>query len=209
MLAPVIKAFLAAYPAISLDITVDDGRGDIVTGRFDAGIRVGRRVARDMQIVRVSEPSRLVAIAAPEYLQHNAAPKTPQDLQKHNCIGLRSDNQLLVWEFAKGKSKIEMSVNGSLIVNSMDLVVRAVLDGIGVGYTIESYVTAQIAAGRLVPLLADWSPGQHSYYLYYSGRRQLPVPLKVFILFFTPPAGGGPCLRHCEFQYTAAPSTLK
>jgi len=183
VLAPVIKAFLAAYPAISLDITVDDGPGDIVTGRFDAGIRVGRRVARDMQIVRVSEPARLIAIAAPEYLQHNAAPKTPQDLQKHNCIGLRSDKQMLVWEFAKGKSKIEMSVNGSLIVNSMDLVVRAVLDGIGVGYTIESYVTAQIAAGRLVPLLADWSPGQHSYYLYYSGRRQLPVPLKVFILF--------------------------
>jgi DNA-binding transcriptional LysR family regulator len=183
VLAPVIKAFLAAYPAIALDITVDDGRGDIVGGRFDAGIRVGRRVAKDMQIVRVSEPSRVIAIAAPEYLQHNPAPKTPQDLQRLNCIGLRHDNQLLVWEFAKGKSKIEMSVNGTLVVNSMDLVVRAVLDGIGIGYTIESYVASHISTGRIVPLLADWSSGHHSYYLYYSGRRQLPVPLQVFIAF--------------------------
>ncbi len=183
VLAPVIKAFLAAYPAIALDITVDDGHGDIVSGRFDAGIRVGRRVAKDMQIVRVSEPSRLIAIAAPEYLQQHPAPKAPQDLQRHNCIGLRINDQLFAWEFAKGKSKIEMAVNGSLVVNTMDLAVRAVLDGIGVGYTIESYVAAHIAAGRLVPLLADWSPGHHSYYLYYSGRRQLPVPLKVFIAF--------------------------
>lgn len=183
VLAPVIKAFLAAYPAIALDITVDDGHGDIVSGRFDAGIRVGRRVARDMQIVRVSEPSRLIAIAAPEYLQQHAAPKTPQDLQRHNCIALRINDQLFAWEFAKGKSKIEMAVNGSLVVNTMDLAVRAVLDGIGIGYTIESYVASQIAAGRLVPLLADWSPGHHSYYLYYAGRRQLPVPLKVFIAF--------------------------
>jgi DNA-binding transcriptional LysR family regulator len=183
VLAPVIKAFLAAYPAIALDITVDDGHGDIVSGRFDAGIRVGRRVAKDMQIVRVSEPSRLIAIAAPEYLQQHPAPRTPQDLQRHNCIGLRINDQLFAWEFAKGKSKIEMAVNGSLIVNTMDLAVRAVLDGIGVGYTIESYVASHLAAGRLVPLLADWSPGHHSYYLYYSGRRQLPLPLKVFSAF--------------------------
>ena len=183
VLAPVIKAFLAAYPGIALDITVDDGHADIVSGRFDAGIRVGRRVARDMQIVRVSEPSRLIAIAAPEYLQQHPAPKTPQDVQRHNCIALRINDQLFAWEFAKGKSRIEMAVNGSLVVNTMDLAVRAVLDGIGVGYTIESYVASQIAAGRLVPLLADWSPGHHSYYLYYAGRRQLPVPLKVFIAF--------------------------
>ena len=76
-----------------------------------------------------------------------------------------------------------MSVTGSLTVNSMDLVVRAVLDGVGIGYTIESYVAAHIAAGRLVPLLLDWSGGVHSYYLYYSGRRHLPAPLKVFLAF--------------------------
>jgi DNA-binding transcriptional LysR family regulator len=88
-----------------------------------------------------------------------------------------------------------MSVTGSLAVNSMDLLVRAVLNGIGIGYTIESYVSAHIAAGRLVPLLTDWSPAHHSYYLYYSGRRQLPVPLKVFAAF----------LRQQRARYTAIP----
>jgi DNA-binding transcriptional LysR family regulator len=183
VLAPVLKAFLAAYPAITLDITVDDGVGDTAGGHFDAGIRVGRRVAKDMQIARVSEPASLIAIAAAEYLKHNLAPKVPADLQRHNCIRLRNANQLVVWEFAKGRNKIEMSVNGSLIVNRMDLMVRAVLDGIGIGYTIESHVAAHIAQGRIVPLLTDWSAGLHSYYLYYSGRRHLPAPLKVFVAF--------------------------
>jgi DNA-binding transcriptional LysR family regulator len=183
VLAPVMKAFLAAYPAISLDVVVDDTNADIVSGRFDAGIRVGRRVARDMQAVRVTEPSRLIAIASPEYLLRHPAPKTPPDLQQHNCIRFRKELQCLPWEFSKGKSKFEMSVNGSLTVNSMDWSVRATLDGIGIGYTIESYVSAHIASGRLVPLLLDWSREHHSYYLCYTGRRQLPVPLKVFTAF--------------------------
>jgi DNA-binding transcriptional LysR family regulator len=183
VLAPMIKASLAAYPAISLDITADDGLGDIAGGRFDAGIRVGRIVAKDMQMVRVSEPSRLIAIAAPSYLEQRGVPKMPQDLQRHNCIRLRSDNQFVVWDFAKGKSRIEISVNGSLIVNSTNMMVRAALDGLGIGYTIEAYVASDIAQGRLEPLLTDWSPQHHSYYLYYSGRRQLPLPLKVFIAF--------------------------
>lgn len=183
VLAPVIREFLATYPAISLDITVDDNDGDIVSRRFDAGIRVGRRVARDMQLVRVTEPSRLIAIASPEYLQRYPAPKVPADLQRHNCIRFRRDQQCLPWEFAKGKSKFEMSVSGSLTVNSMDLMLRAVLNGVGVGYTIEFHVASHIAAQRVVPLLADWSNGHHSYYLYYSGRRQLPIPLKLFTAF--------------------------
>jgi DNA-binding transcriptional LysR family regulator len=196
VLAPVMKSFLSAYPAISLDIMVDDTNPDIVSGRFDAGIRVGRLVARDMQVVRVTEPSRLIAIASPEYLSQYPAPKTPPELQQHNCIQYRKTAQCMPWEFAKGKSKFEMSVNGSLTVNSMDLLVRATLDGIGIGFTIESYVAAHIAAGRLVPLLLDWSPGHHSYYLYYTGRRQLPVPLKVFTAF----------LRQQRTRYTPSPT---
>jgi DNA-binding transcriptional LysR family regulator len=198
VLAPVIKEFLASYPAIALDITVDDNDGDIVSRRFDAGIRVGRRVARDMQVVQVSEPSRLIAIASPEYLRRHPAPKVPADLQRHHCIRFRKgDQQFLAWEFAKGKSKFEMSVSGSLIVNSMELMLRAVLDGIGIGYTIESHVADHIAAQRVVPLLGDWSSGYHSYYLYYSGRRQLPVPLKVFTAF----------LRQHRARYTHAPDS--
>ena len=183
VVAPVMNAFLAAYPAISLDIVVDDTNADIVSGRFDAGIRVGRRVARDMQAVRVTEPSRLIAIASPAYLSRHPAPKAPPDLQQHNCIRFRKELECMPWEFSKGKSKFEMSVNGSLTVNRMDLSVRAALDGIGIAYTIESYVAAHIAAGRVVPLLLDWSCEHHSYYLCYTGRRQLPLPLKVFTAF--------------------------
>ena len=183
ILAPVIKEFLKAYPMISLDIQVDNGQGDIAAGRFDAGIRVGRRVAKDMQIVRISQPSRLIAIASPEYLDRHNAPQTPNDLQDHNCIRLRSNEAIMTWEFAKGRRKVEISVNGSLIVNSAILTVRAALDGIGIAYTIESYVTSEIARGRLIPLLTDWSPAHQSYYLYYSGQRQLPLPLRTFIDF--------------------------
>jgi DNA-binding transcriptional LysR family regulator len=198
VLAPVIKQFLAAYPGIALDITLDDSNTDIVTGRFDAGIRVGRLVARDMQVVRVTEPTRIIALASPEYLSQHPAPKTPADLQRHNCINFRKHLQCVPWEFAKGKNKFEMSVTGSLTVNSMDLVVRAVLEGVGIGYTIESYVAAHLATGRLVPLLADWSPGHHSYYLYYTGRRQLPAPLKVFTAF----------LRQQRARYTRGPDSM-
>jgi DNA-binding transcriptional LysR family regulator len=183
VLAPIIKDFLASHPGISLDITTDNGQGDITSGRFDAGIRVGRAVAKDMQIVRVSEPSRLIAIASPDYLQKKPPIATPQDLQDHNCIRFRYNDQVNPWEFARGKKVLHLSVNGTMVTNSMELVLRAALDGVGVGYTIESYVTTEIAQGRLVPLLTDWSPIQHSYYLYYSGRRQLPVPLRAFISF--------------------------
>jgi len=198
VMAPAMKDFLAAYPAIVLDITVDDTDADIVSGRFDAGIRVGRRVARDMQMVRVTEPSRLIAIASPEYLQRKPAPRIPQDLQDHNCIAFRKDHQHMPWEFAKGKSKFEISPTGTLTVNNMDLVVRAALDGVAIGYTIESYVASHIDAGRLVPLLVDWSPGHHSYYLYYPGRRQLPIPLKLFTAF----------LRAQRARYTRAPDMV-
>jgi len=183
VLAPMIKDFLAAYPAISLDITADDSHSDIAGGRFDAGIRVGRFVAKDMQIVRLTEPTRSIAIATPDYLRRSPPLRTPQDLQNHNCIRLRSYGQIAAWNFARGKTVLHLSVNGSLVVNSMSLVLGAVLDGVGVGYTIESHVASEIASGRLVPLLTDWSPEHHSYYLYYSGRRQLPVPLKTFIAF--------------------------
>jgi len=183
VLAPVVKAFLQAYPAVVLDITIDDGRSELVDGRFDAGIRVGRRVAKDMQAIRVSEPSNLITIAAPEYLVGKPGISVPQDLQEHNCVRLRTNGQMLVWEFTKGEQRIEVAVTGSLVVDSMHWMMRAVLDGVGVGYTIESYVAAYIARGRLVPLLRDWSTEHHSYYLYYSGRHQVPAPLRAFIGF--------------------------
>jgi DNA-binding transcriptional LysR family regulator len=190
VLAPALRKFLAAYPAISLDVTVDDDESDIVGGRFDAGIRVGRRIAGDMQMLRVSAPTRLIAMAAPAYLAGHSMPVSPNDLQRHACIRLRNNGRILDWEFQKAKNKVEVSVSGPLTVDSMELMVRATLEGVGIGYTMESHITDHIGAGTLVPLLLDWSVPQHSYYLYYSGRGHLPVPLSALIAFFRDAAEG-------------------
>jgi DNA-binding transcriptional LysR family regulator len=184
VLAPVLRKFLAAYPAISLDVVVDDDESDIVGGRFDAGIRIGRRIAKDMQLLRVSEPSRLIAMASPDYLSSHTTPVSPGDLQQHACIRLRNNDQIIDWEFQKGRNKVDVSVNGPLIVDNMELMVRATLEGVGIGYAIELHIADHIAAGRLVPILLDWSAARHSYYLYYSGRGHLPVPLNALIAFF-------------------------
>ena len=184
VLAPVLKAFLDAHPGIILDITVNDNESDIVGGRFDAGIRVGHKVARDMQLLRVSAPLRLIAVASPEYLSRNKAPVTPHDLHDHACICYRVGGRQMDWAFERGKTKLEISVSGPLVCDNIDIVLRAALDGVGIGYTIETHAAEHLAQGRLVPLLRDWSPAVHSYYLYYSGRGQLPVPLKALIDWF-------------------------
>ena len=184
ILAPLLKDFMNRYPAICLDITVDNTSSELVTGRFDAGIRYGRRIAQDMRLVRASPPVRIIAMAAPDYLARHPAPKTPQDLQHHACIQYRLANQQVVpWEFEKNRQKIEIEVSGPLIVNDVDLMVKAAREGVGVGYIVEPYITEDIRTGRLVPVLADWSRPYHSYYLYYAGRDQLSAPLRAFIQF--------------------------
>ncbi|WP_026470198.1 LysR substrate-binding domain-containing protein [Alkanindiges illinoisensis] len=184
VLAPLIKQFLMAYPAISLEIIIDNTDSDIVSGRFDAGIRYGMRIEKDMMRVLASPASRLIVIASPDYLQRHAAPQIPQDLQMHNCIRLRKfDQNLVPWLFEKDQNVLEVAVNGSLIVNDIDLLIKAVKDGIGIGCMVEAYVAEEIRQGVLIPLLLDWSTATHSYYLYYANRHQLPVPLKIFIQF--------------------------
>lgn len=184
ILAPLLKDFLALYPAIHLDIDVDNANIDIVKGRYDAGIRYGRVIAQDMVMVQASAPSRIIAVAAPEYLARHVMPKTPQELQNHDCIRFRIGNQqLLTWGFEKNKKKIEIAVSGSLIVNNVDLMVKATRDGIGIGYMAEAYLKREIANGELVPMLTDWSPTYDSWYLYYASRQHLSAPLKAFIVF--------------------------
>lgn len=184
ILTPILKEFLAAYPSINLEIVVDNTTSDIVSGRFDAGIRHGWRVEKDMARVQASKPSRLLALASPEYLTRHPMPQKPEDLQRHNCIRFRmSDERMFPWVFEKGSRKFEVLVDGPLIVNDIDMMASAVLDGIGVAFSIEAYVAPLIAEGRLVPLLESWSQEYHSYYLYYPSRRQLPAPLKLFVEF--------------------------
>ena len=181
---PILPRFRAAYPEVTLDIIVDDSLGDIVDGKFDAGIRIGTRIERDMIAVRVSSDSRLIAVASPAYLAAHPRPETPQELALHNCIRFRKTTGAVdPWSFERGGEKIEVDVEGSLITNNLDLVVRAALDGVGIGYMLETYMDAHIAEGRLVPLLTSWSLPYAGYHIFYPSRHQMPAKLKAFIDF--------------------------
>ena len=184
MLAPLLSRFLDKYPAIDLEISVDGALTDIVAGRFDAGMRAGDRVERDMIAVRIGEEIRSVVVAAPEYLARHKRPATPRDLGAHNCIRFRFPSGVIVpWQFEKKGRQVEAAVEGRLTVNDPELAVRAALDGVGVLYTALGYAAPEINAGRLVPLLEDWRTPAAAIFLYYPGRRQVPVPLQAFIEF--------------------------
>ncbi|SDR19500.1 DNA-binding transcriptional regulator, LysR family [Rhizobiales bacterium GAS191] len=185
MIAPLIPRFLAQYPEIELEIAADDGHGDIVQGRFDAGIRIGELIDQDMIALRIVEEYRMVAVAAPSYLGDNPPPMLPRELQTHNCIRQRMgwDGGVHPWEFEQAGERIEVAVEGSLIVNDTQLVLSATLDGVGIAYLPEGCLGPHFAAGRLVPLLEDWSVRRSGLFLYYPSRRQIPAPLRAFVAF--------------------------
>jgi DNA-binding transcriptional LysR family regulator len=184
LLAPLVQPFLAEYPAIRLEIAVDDTHGDIVSGRFDAGIRVGHRVERDMTILRIGDDFKMLAVATPAYLAGRPDLVHPNDLHAHNCVRYRMpwDGSVAAWVFTKGEEQIEIAVDGSLIVNDFDLWLSAVLDGVGIGYLPEPVIESYLAQGRLVALLQDWSRTL-TVFLYHPSRRQNPMPLQVFLRF--------------------------
>jgi DNA-binding transcriptional LysR family regulator len=184
VIEPILSKFLAAHPAVSLEIITDSGLTDIVRDRFDAGIRPGHRVGRDMIAVRVGEDARPTVVASPDYLRRHPRPKVPGDLQSHNCIRMRfASGAMQPWAFEKREKSMEVIVKGSLIVSDGDLATRAALDGIGVARLPLSAIEAHIARKRLVPLLEDWTPRSVGFYLYYPSRRQIPAALKAFIDF--------------------------
>jgi DNA-binding transcriptional LysR family regulator len=185
VLAPIIQPFLAEYPAIRLEVSVDDTHSDIVSGRFDAGIRVGHRVERDMTILRLLNEFRMLAVATPGYLARHPAPSLPKDLHFHNCIRYRQpwDGSFQPWMFNKGRQHSEISVEGSLIANDIELVLGAALDGVGVAYVAEPLVAPLLAEGRLLALLQGWCSMLPGVFLYYPSRHQIPMPLLVFLKF--------------------------
>ena len=184
ILAPLLSRFFAQYPAIDLEISVDSALTDIVAGHFDAGMRPGERVERDMIAVRVGEAVRGVIVAAPDYLARHPRPMTPRDLKTHSCIRFRFPSGVIApWQFEKKGKQVEVAVEGRLTVNDPELAIRAALDGVGVLYTALGYAAPEIKAGRLVPLLEDWRPRSAAIFLYYPSRRQIPLPLQAFIEF--------------------------
>ncbi|UVK41252.1 LysR family transcriptional regulator [Mesorhizobium sp. AR10] len=185
VLAPLIQPFLAEYPAIRLEIAVDDTHSDIVSGRFDAGIRVGHRIERDMTVLRIADQFRMLAVAAPTYLARHSRPSLPKDLQAHDCIQFRSpfDGSIQPWVFTQGDQHTEIAVQGSLIVNDLDVLLSATLQGVGIGYLPEPIVARYLARGRLVTLLEGWNRILPGVFLYHPSRRQTPMPLRVFLSF--------------------------
>jgi DNA-binding transcriptional LysR family regulator len=185
LLAPVITQFLKAYPDVKLDVSVDDALTDIVAERYDAGIRAGHRVARDMIGVRISDRMQIVVVASPNYLVERGTPKTPQDLERHNCIRIRFPSGVfLPWRFGSKRRSLEARADGSLVVNDTALAIRAVSDGLGLMQFARVYFAPMLADGRLVTVLDDWAPPPfEGFYLYYPSRRQIRPALKVFIDF--------------------------
>jgi len=182
---PIIQPFLAEYPAVRLEISIEDASGDIISGRFDAGFRVGHRIERDMTILRITEDCRVLTVAAPDYLARHPKPTVPGDLQAHNCVRFRApwDGSIEPWSYTKGDQHIEIAVNGSLVVNDADFLLLNILDGSGVGHLAEPMVASHLAQGRLVSLLEDWSRTTPGIFLYHPDRRQTPMPLRVFLGF--------------------------
>jgi DNA-binding transcriptional LysR family regulator len=184
IIEPKLAKFLAAYPAITLEIITDSALTDIVRDRFDAGIRPGHRVARDMIALRVGEDARPTLVASSGYLDRHGVPKNPEDLQSHNCIRQRfSSGAIASWSFQKRGKSLDVVVKGSLIVSDGDLALRAAVDGVGIARLPLASVQDEIQSERLVLLLQDWTPPSVGFYLYYPSRRQMPAALKAFIDF--------------------------
>ncbi|HTB47325.1 MAG TPA: LysR family transcriptional regulator [Acetobacteraceae bacterium] len=174
---PALEKLLPAYPDIKLEIAIDYGLTDIVAERYDAGIRSGEMVAKDMVAVRIGPDMRSAVVGAPAYFAQRPRPKTPQDLTAHTCINLRlpTHGGLYAWEFEKDGRELRVRVEGQLVFNATGPMLDAALAGFGLAYVPEDSVRAHLADGVLIRVLADWCPPFPGYHLYYPSRRQ-PTP---------------------------------
>ncbi|HEX3744451.1 MAG TPA: LysR family transcriptional regulator [Bryobacteraceae bacterium] len=182
VLGPKMAKFTRDYPDVVLDVTADDSRLDIVAGGFDAGIHFGEYIQKDMIAVRVSKDHRAAIVGAPEYFDSHPRPKTPHDLLQHRCINFRHGSAgLYRWEFDKGKKSLSVAVNGPLIVDDVEILIRAAMDGIGLAFVSDERVASQLASGELIRVLEDWCQPFPGFFLYYPSRRQQPAALAALI----------------------------
>ena len=176
VLWPALERLLPDYPDIKVELDLNNGLTDIVAGRYDAGVRLGEQVAKDMVAVRIGPDARMAVVGAPSYFASRPRPRTPEDLTSHDCIDLRMQSGgLLTWEFEKGDREVKVRVEGRLVFNSTLMALEAAVAGYGLAYLLEDRVQACLADGRLVRVLADWCPPFSGYHLYYPSRRQ-PTP---------------------------------
>jgi DNA-binding transcriptional LysR family regulator len=183
ILWPALAKLLPDYPDIKAEIIIDYGLTDIVAERYDAGVRLGEQVAKDMIAVRIGPDFRMAVVGAPAYFANRAKPKTPQDLTAQNCINLRlpTHGGLYPWEFEKAGRELKVRVEGQLVFNNLALRLHAALDGLGLAYVPEGEAKPYIADGRLIRVLADWCPPFSGYHLYYPSRRQQAPALALLV----------------------------
>jgi DNA-binding transcriptional LysR family regulator len=176
ILMPALERLLPDYPDIRVEVDVDNTLTDLVAGRYDAGIRFGEQVAKDMVAVRIGPEMRMAVVAAPSYFARRPRPKVPQDLTEHACINVRlpTHGTLYAWELEKGKHEVRVHVEGPLVFNSAPFLLKSALAGLGLACVFEDQVREHIAEARLIRVLADWCPPFPGYHLYYPNR--LPTP---------------------------------
>jgi DNA-binding transcriptional LysR family regulator len=176
ILMPALERLLPDYPDIKVEVDVDNTLTDLVAGRYDAGIRFGEQVAKDMVAVRIGPDMRMAVVGAPSYFARRPRPKVPQDLTEHACINVRlpTHGTLYAWELEKGKHEVRVHVEGPLVFNSAPFLLKSALAGLGLACVFEDQVREHIAEARLIRVLADWCPPFPGYHLYYPNR--LPTP---------------------------------
>lgn len=183
ILWPAAARLLRDYPDLKVELSIDATLTDIVAQRYDAGVRLGEQVAKDMIAVRIGPDMRMAVVGAPSYFAAHPAPKTPHDLTRHTCINIRLPTLggLYPWEFGRDGRDLNVRVDGRVAFNETPMVLRAATEGFGLAWVLEEQAAHLIAEGRLVRVLADWCPPFPGYHLYYPSRRQLSPALAVLV----------------------------
>lgn len=182
VLGPKLGQFARRCPDVVLDVTTEEKRVDLVAGGYDAGIHYGEFIEKDMVAVRVSPDHRPAIVGAPEYFESHPPPRSPRDLLAHRCVNFRHDRETIYrWEFEKGTQSVTVAVNGPLVVDDVDLVIRAALDGVGLAYLGEDLAAPHLEQGTLVRVLEAWCQPFPGFFLYYPSRRQQPAALSALI----------------------------
>lgn len=183
-LSPKLAKFTRDYPDVVLDVAVvDDMGGDLVAGRYDAGIHLGEFLQKDMIAVRVTGRQRAAIVGAPSYFAKHPKPKDPRDLTAHRCVRYRmgQDGPVYRWEFEKRGRPVTVAVDGPVIASDTAFTIRAALDGVGLAFSLEDDVAEAVARGRLVRVLEDWCPPFDGFFLYYPSRRHQPAALQALV----------------------------
>jgi len=183
LIRPRLAEFLPKYPDIKVEVSVDYGFTDIIEQRFDAGVRMGEDVSKDMIAVRIGPDWRFAVVGSPAYFERRSAPITPQELTNHECINLRltSGGGLYAWEFKRDGRELNVRVDGQLTFNSTGPLLNAALDGLGLAYVPQDLAAPYLANGQLLEVLSDWCPNFQGYHLYYPNRRQASPAFTLFV----------------------------